>query len=213
MTNMEDILDVYQNEYNEDYPVVTFDESPYQLIEDIVEPLPPVPGSSMKIDSKYQRNGMSNLFLAFEPLTGKFDISVTESKKKVDWAHYMEHVIDEVYPQARKIVLVLDNLKTHNNSAFYKAFTPEKARRLSSKIEYHYTPVHGSWLNMAEIGFHILKRQCLNRRIKDIDTLRSEISMWVKERNGCSQTVDWQFTTKDARIKLKRLYPVIDLGT
>lgn len=207
---MEEILDVYRRLYSASYPVVTFDESPYQLEGDIIEPLPAVPGFSKKIDCKYLRNGVVNLFLAFEPLTGRFDVSATERRRKVDWALYMEHLIDDVYPEAEKILLVVDNLNIHNRSSFYKAFPPEKANRLASKVEFHYTPKHGSWLNMAEIGFHILKSQCLNRRIKDIGTLRSEISAWIKERNGVHKTVNWQFTTEDARIKLKRLYPIID---
>lgn len=210
---MEDVLDIYHRKYDARLPVITFDESPYQLLEDVRPPLPLIPGCPMRVDSQYKRKGMVNIFLAYEPLTGRYDVAVTEHRKKVDWARYMEHIVNDFCPGADKLVLVQDNLNTHKPSSFYSTFVAEKARYLASKFDFHYTPKHGSWLNMAEIGFHILKKECLNRRISDIDTLRREISAWVKRRNKLCKVINWQYTTKKARIDLRRIYPIIEIRT
>ncbi len=204
---MEDILDVYQDEYSTRHPLVCMDESSKQLLGEVCAPLPDEPGHPRRYDSEYQRNGTQNLFVAFAPLQGWRDVSVTERRTKQDWAHYMQALVDVHFPDAEVITVVLDNLNTHKLASLYEAFEPAEARRIARKLDLHYTPKHGSWLNMAEIELSVLSRQCLNRRIADADTLKYEVAAWVAMRNGTKTMVEWRFTTEDARIKLKRLYP------
>jgi hypothetical protein len=204
---MEDVLDVYTRPYDPQRPVVCFDEVSTQLLRDVRAPLPPTPGQVQCIDYEYERAGTVNLFLACEPLVGQRWVSVTERRTKVDFAQQMQHLVDERYPDVERIVLVLDNLNTHNPSALYETFPPAEAKRLSEKLEIHYTPKHGSWLNIAEIELSVLHRQSLDRRVPDRATLEREIAAWQDRRNVAVRTVDWRLTTEDARIKLKRLYP------
>lgn len=206
---MEDVLDVYKRPYDSNYPVVCMDESSKQQIIEVRDPLPAVPGKPQRYDTEYERNGVSNMFIFFEPLAGYRNINVTDSRTAVDWAMQIKKLVDECYPDAKKIILVMDNLNTHTGASLYKAFTPEEARRILERLEIHYTPKHGSWLNMAEIEFSILSKQCLNRRIPNQKKLKKEISAWAKKRNSISSPMKWRFTTKDARIKLKKLYPTI----
>jgi transposase len=165
------------------------------------------PGREYRYDAEYKRNGVSNLFMLFAPLQGWRHVEVTDRRTKVDWARVIKELVDEHFPEAKKIILVMDNLNTHNPSSLYEAFSPEEAKRILSKLEIHYTPKHGSWLNMAEIELSVLGRQCLSRRIPDQEALRREVNAWETHRNKQEATVDWRFSTKDARIKLKRLYP------
>lgn len=167
------------------------------------------PGKPKRYDTEYERNGVSNLFMMFEPLSGWRHVEVTDHRTAVDWAHQVKFLVDVRHRDAERIVLVEDNLNTHSPASLYKAFSPEEARRIIDKLEFHYTPKHGSWLDMAEIELSILSRQCLDRRIPDQDTLRKEIKAWEDKRNECKATMDWRFTTEDARIKLKRLYPKV----
>jgi hypothetical protein len=204
---MEDILDVYQGSYNARFPLVCMDESSKQLLADVREPVPVAPGQVARYDSEYQRHGTRNLFVAFAPVQGWRDVQVTERRTKQDWAHYMQQLVDVHFPDAERITVVLDNLNTHTLASLYATFAPAEARRIARKLELHYTPKHGSWLNMAEIELSVLSRQCLNRRIADETTLHQEVAAWVTARNGHATTVDWRFTTDDARIKLKQLYP------
>jgi len=206
---MEDVLDVYARPYDPKRPLVCMDESNKQLLDNIREPLPMTPGQPARIDHEYQRQGVANLFMFFEPLAGQRHIRVTDRRTRRDWAIAMRELADVWYPNAETIVVVLDNLNTHNPASFYEAFPPEEAHRLTHRFEFHYTPKHGSWLNMAEIELSVLARQCLNRRIPDQSMLRSEVAAWEQERNGKVVKVDWQFRTADARIKLKHLYPKI----
>lgn len=208
---MEDVLAVYQREYDRDYPVVCMDESSKQLIEDLKTPLPVTPGEIQRYDYEYIRQGVANLFLFFTPLENKRWIRVTKHRRRTDWALVMKELADEIYPDKEKIVVVLDNLNTHSPQSFYETFPPEEARRLCERFEFHYTPKHGSWLNMAEIEFSALFRQCLNRRIATAEKLIRETTAWYRHRNENSIGVDWRFTTEDARIKLKRLYPQIQI--
>ena len=204
---MEDVLDVYQRPYDPAFPVVCMDESPKQLIGEVVPPLSATPGSVEKRDAEYVRNGTIEIFMEVEPLAGKRHVAVTEHRTKIDWAQQIKEMLDVRYPDATKVVLVMDNLNTHVTGSLYAAFPPEEARRLAKRLEIHYTPKHGSWLNMAEIELSVLQGQCLNRRIPDIETIRSEVDAWQAARNNQSKNIDWQFTTTDARTKLKRLYP------
>jgi len=181
------------------------------LIGDVRPPLPVRPGTPRRQDYEYERQGMANLFMVFEPLAGTRQVEVTERKTDQDFARLIRRVVDEWYPAADKIVLVLDNLSTHGPAALYETFEPAEARRLLEKLEWHYTPKHGSWLNVAEMELSVLARQCLDRRIPDREALRREVAAWVATRNGAVAKVDWQFTTADARIKLKRLYPSMEL--
>jgi transposase len=206
---MEDVLDVYKRPYDENYPVVCMDETSKQQLKDKREPIEMKPGSAEKYDTEYERNGTSNIFLACEPLTGKRKIKVTDHRKKVDWADFIKEVVDGDYPKAKKIVLVMDNLNTHAGSSLYETFEPAEAKRILDRLEIHYTPKHGSWLNVAEIELSHLSRQCLDRRIPDQEAIKREAMAWCEERNQKKVKVDWQFTTDDARIKLKRLYPVL----
>jgi transposase len=206
---MEDVLEVYSRPYDPLRPQVCLDEKSKQLLDDVREPIGPAPGRTAKEDHHYERKGVANLFIASEPLAGWRHISVTESRTKIDFAHFVKEILDFHYPNAEKVVLVMDNLNTHNPSSLYEAFTPEEARRLCEKLEIHYTPKHGSWLNMAEIELSILARQCLDGRIPDQETLRRKAVAWEEERNAMESAIDWRFTTADARIKLKHLYPEI----
>lgn len=208
---MEDVLDSYAKPYDARRPLVGVDEGGKQLIGDVREPLPVRPGSPAKQDCEYERGGMANLFMAFEPLAGRRHVEVTERKTSTDFGRFLRIVSDELYPAAEKIVLVCDNLNTHGPASLYQAFEPTEARRLAERFEWHYTPKHGSWLNMAEMELSVVARQCLDRRIPDIATLRNEVAAWGKKRNEAVVKVDWQFTTADARVKLKKLYPTTQL--
>lgn len=183
------------------------DESPKQLIGEVRGPLPTRPGSIEKVDDEYVRLGVAELFLAVEPLTGKMIAEVENKRAKKDWAQFIRDLVDIHYPTARKVVLVMDNLNTHKLASLYEAFDPEEAHRLRDKLELHYTPKHGSWLNVAEIGFSILKRQCIPFRVADINVLRNTVKSFITQRNAEKRVVNWQFTTGDARIKLRHLYP------
>ncbi len=206
---MEDILDVYQATYDETHPLVCMDESNKQLLSEVREPIPLSPNHPVRYDSEYQRHGTQNLFLAFAPLHGWRTVSVTDQRTKQDWAHFMKALVDEHFPNAERITVVLDNLNTHTLASLYATFAPAEARRIARKLALHYTPKHGSWLNMAEIEFSVLRRQCLDRRIPDAATLKREVAAWVARRNAYVTTIEWRFTTEDARTKLKRLYPQI----
>ena len=207
--NMEDVLDLYQQPYDPVRPVVGMDELNRQLLEDKREPLPPAPGQVAKEDYEYKRNGTGNIFLFSEPLVGRVEVKVTERRTKADWAMFIKELVDEHYPRAEKIRLVLDNLNTHVKASLYEVFEPAEAKHLADKLEIHYTPKHGSWLNVAEIELSVLARQCLARRLGDLETMKREVEAWGKERKRRAVKVNWQFTTADARIKLKRLYPSI----
>ena len=204
---MEDVLDVYELPYDEKYPVVCMDEKPYQLLGESREPLPMIPGNDRKIDSEYVRNGTVSIFAFVEPLGGVHHVSVRGHRTAVDWAEEIKYLVDVMYPDAKKIILVMDNLNTHKPSSLYKRYSPEEARRIIKKLEIHYTPKHGSWLDVAEIELNVMTRQCLNRRISDIEQLRRELSAWEIERNILAAKVNWHFRTNDARIKLSSLYP------
>lgn len=209
---MEDVLDVYRRAYDADYPVVCMDEQPTQLTKETRVPLPMEPGQPEKYDHEYERNGTANHFLFTEPLAGWRRVSVRERKTKPDWAQEIKELLDKDYPAAQRIVLVCDNLNTHTLGSLYETFPPAEARRLAQRLEIHYTPKHGSWLNVAEIELSVLTKQCLDRRIPDIPTLRRETAAWADRRNADQTGVDWQFTTSDARIKLKRLYPQVQMN-
>lgn len=204
---MEDVLDIYELPYNKDIPVVCMDEKPYQLLGEARESWAMRPGDNKKIDSEYTRNGTCSISAFVEALAGRHHVSVREHRTAIDWAEEIRYLVDEMYPAAQKIILVMDNLNTHKPASLYKAFPPEEARRIIKKLEIHYTPKHGSWLDIAEIELNVMTRQCLSRRIASIDALRSELSAWEDERNNGKSKVNWQFTTKDARIKLVSLYP------
>lgn len=207
---MEDILNLYHLPYDARFPLVCFDESSKQLIAETRTPLPMKPGEVTRYDYEYERQGVSNLFLFFEPLQAWRHIEVTERRTKVDFAHCMKALVDKWYPEAEKIRVVMDNLNTHKPASLYEAFSPEEARRLLDHLEFHYTPKHASWLNMAEIEFSVLARQCLDRRIPTQEMLANEVVAWETRRNEHRKSVNWQFTTAEARIKLKKLYPSFD---
>jgi hypothetical protein len=204
---MEDVLDVYERPYDAKFPVVCMDESSIQLIGEVREPIPAAPGHCELVDDEYVRKGVASIFLAVEPLGGQREVEITEQRTRIDWAHFIREILDMHYPDAEKVVLVMDNLNTHNTASLYAAFPAEEARRLSQRLEIHHTPKHGSWLNIAEIELSALKRQCLAGRIDCIDKMRTQVQAWSDNRNNRQTLVDWRFTTKDARIKLKRLYP------
>lgn len=205
--HMEDVLDVYTRPYDPRFPQVCFDERPVQLCADVREPEPARPGVPTREDYEYERRGTANLFLWYEPLKGKRHIEATDDRRRPDWAHCIKDLVDVHYSDAQKIVLVLDNLNIHSPASLYTAFEPREAKRIADKLEIHLTPKHGSWLNIAEIELAVLAGQCLNRRLSDIETMRQEIAAWERDRNAVSTGVNWRFTTADARIKLKRLYP------
>ena len=204
---MEDVLDVYHRPYDPQQPVVCLDEYSKQLIGEVREPLPPRPGQVAKYDSEYERRGTTNVFMAVEPLAGKRTVRVTDRRTRVDWAQFIRLLLLTTYPEAAQVILVMDNLNTHGIASLYEAFDPETARALAARLEIHYTPKHGSWLNMAETELSVLSRQCLDRRIESKDTMAAEIATWESARNDAGARIDWQFTTTEARIKLKRLYP------
>ncbi len=211
VANMEDVLNVYAKPYDPQRPVVCVDEGGKQLIGDVREPLPVRPGKAARHDSEYIRGGVANLFMAFEPLVGQRHVEVTDRKTSIDFARLLRTLSDEHYPHVQQVVLIRDNLNTHTPAALYEAFAPAEARRLAARFEWHYTPKHGSWLDVAEIELSVLARQCLDRRIPDMPTLRREVQEWERVRNAALAKVDWQFTTDDARIKLRRLYPTIQM--
>ncbi len=189
--------------------MVCFDEISKQLISEIATPIEAKPGQIERFDYQYQREGVNNLFMFFEPLVGWRHVEVTDRRTQIDYAQQMKYLVDDRHPQAKKIRIVQDNLNTHIKASLYKAFLPEEAKRIANKLEFHYTPKHGSWLNMAEIELSVLAKQCLDRRISSQDVLAEEVAAWEKRRNDLKAKIDWQFTTEDARIKLKRLYPTI----
>lgn len=203
-------MDVYQRPYDPLYPIVCLDETSRQLIEETRVPIAVKPGEPKKVDYEYRRNGVVDLFMIFEPLAGQRHVMITDSRKRTDFANCIEMIEDEYYPNCEKIVLVMDNLNTHSIASLYTAFPPEKARRLAEKLEIHYTPKHASWLDMAEIEIGIMSRQCLSDYLANKDKIEAEVLAWCTKRNSNNSKVDWQFTTSDARIKLKRLYPIID---
>jgi hypothetical protein len=207
---MEDVLEVYRRPYDPKRPVVCLDETSKQLIGEVATPAPAAPGQVAHYDYEYVRNGVANIFMISEPLAGQRDVEVTDRRTKKDYAFCLRKIADEMYPDAEIIVLVQDNLNTHSPASLYEAFEPAEARRLMKRFEMHYTPKHGSWLDMAEIELGILGRQCLARRIDNVDALRREVATWKADRNAASTKVNWQFTTADARIKLRRLYPSIE---
>lgn len=203
---MERVLDIYKRMLDPRYPIVCMDESPKQLIAETRVPILAAPGRPARHDYEYRRCGVCNIFLACEPLAAKRMVTVTEKRKRSDWAYFIEEIAGN-YEGADKIILVMDNLNTHTPGSLYEAFSPEKAKKLWDRFEFVYTPKHGSWLNMAEIELNVLNSQCLNRRIDNIETIEKETLAWQNHRNNKGAKVDWQFTTNDARIKLKRLYP------
>lgn len=203
---MEEVLDVYERPYDPRVPVVCMDETSLQLLADARPPLAAAPGSIAREDYEYVRGGVCNVFLAVEPLGGWRSVAVTARRTRSDWAHFMREVAAH-YAGAERIVVVLDNLNTHGPASFYEAFPPTEAHTLARRFEFHHTPPHGSWLNVAEIELSVLDRQCLDRRIPDRAALAAEVSAWTSARNSAPVTIDWRFTTADARIKLKRLYP------
>jgi hypothetical protein len=207
---MEDVLEVYKRPYDAKRPVVCLDETSKQLIGEVATPSPAAPGQVAHYDYEYVRNGVANIFMIFEPLAGQRDVEVTNRRTKKDYAECLRKISDEMYPDAEVVVLVQDNLNTHSPGSLYEAFEPAEAKRLADRFEVHYTPKHGSWLDMAEIELGILARQCLSRRIDNIDDLRRETRAWEMARDAADTNVNWRFTTKDARIKLKRLYPSLD---
>jgi hypothetical protein len=206
---MEDVLSVYTRPADPERPLICMDEKPLQFLGEVRPPLPLSPGQPVREDYEYQRNGTTNLFILFAPISGWRHIEVTERRTKQDWAHLVRELVDVHYPKADRIVLVMDNLNTHSPASLYETFEPSEARRLTEKLEIHFTPKHGSWLNMAEIELSLLSKQCLDRRIPDPETLRREVEAWEERRNASQARVDWRFTTADARVKLKRLYPSI----
>jgi len=206
---MEDVLDVYTRPYDPRYPIICMDESSKQLVGETRHPLPAEPGQPARYDYEYQRNGVCNLFLFCEPLVGGRHLEVSERRTQQDWAWAMKTLVDDYYPAADRIRVVLDNLNTHVPASLYATFPPPEAHRLLRRLEFHYTPKHGSWLNMAEVEFSVLSRQCLDRRIGTKATLIREVAAWEARRNADPTPVNWRFTTQEARIKLKRLYPEI----
>ena len=205
---MEDVLDVYHRPYDPQRPVVCLDETSRQVVAEVRDPLPVAPGRVARHDPEYARNGVVNCFVVSEPLRGWREVRLSERRTRIDFAHCVKALADVSYPQAERIVLVMDQLNTHSPASLYQAFAPAEAKRLADRLEIHYTPKHGSWLNMAEIELSVLARQCLNRRLGDRATMEREVAAWAAARNAAATTIDWQFTTADARIKLKRLYPV-----
>jgi hypothetical protein len=208
--HMEDVLEVYKRPYDPKFPVVCLDETFKQLIGETRQPLPPRPGSVERFDHVYTRNGVASLFMAFEPLRGWRTVAVTDRRRRVEFAEFVRSLVDGEYREAEKVVLVLDQLNTHTAASLYEAFAPQEAKRIADRLEIHHTPKHGSWLNMAEIELSALARQCLSRRIARREALGGNVGRWLEGRNRCRCGVDWRFTTADARIKLRRLYPSIE---
>ncbi|MEM6613409.1 MAG: IS630 family transposase [Cyanobacteria bacterium P01_C01_bin.72] len=206
---MENVLDIYQRPYDADYPVVCMDEQPVQLVKETRIPIPLEPVKPQRFDHEYERNGTASIFMFNEPKAGTRNTCAQPQRTMTDWAEQVKKMLDEDYPNAKKVTLVCDNLNTHKPPAFYQTFKPEEARRLLDRLDIQHTPKHGSWLNMAEIELAALTKQFLNRRIPELKTLKNELATWNTKRNNASNKIDWYFTTGDARIKLKRLYPVI----
>jgi hypothetical protein len=204
---MEDVLAVYERPYDPDYPVVCMDETCKQLIGEMHEAIPCAPGRPARVDYEYVRNGVAEVFLEVEPLTGKRHVAAAAHRTRKDWAWWIRGMLDERYPNAVRVCLVLDNLNTHCLASLYQTFAPQEARRLAERIEIHHTPKRGSWLNMAEIELSALSGQCLHRRIPDLETMQTHIAAWEYDRNNRQPKIHWHFSTSDARIKLKRLYP------
>lgn len=200
-------MEVYHLPYDPDYPVICMDESSKQMIGEVREPVPCSPGRPARMDDEYVRNGVAEIFMEVEPLSGKRHVAITERRTRKDWASQIKEMLDDRYPDAIKVRLVMDNLNTHSIISLYETFDPKEARRLAERLDIHYTPKHGSWLNMAEIELSVLKGQCLGRRIGNMESMKTEVATWEKDRNNNVKKIDWQFTTSDARIKLKRLYP------
>lgn len=210
VAHMEDILDIYQMPFDPKRPLWCMDEKPYQILGESREPLPMRPGDIAKVDSEYVRNGTVSIFCFIQPHTGRILHAVEPTRTAIDWAEKIKYLVDEVEPEAEKIILVMDNLNTHSIASLYKAFPPDEARRIAKRLEVHYTPKHGSWLDIAEIGINIMTRECLNRRIPSIDLLRSELDCWNNDYDKDPSPIHWQFQTKDSRIKLKSLYPDVE---
>ena len=204
---MEDVLAVYHLSYDPDYPVVCMDESSKQMIGEVHAPIPCKPGKPLRMDDEYVRKGVAEIFMEVEPLAGRRHVAITERRTRKDWAQQIKQMLDDRYPDAIQVRLVMDNLNTHNIASLYETFDPQEARRLAERLDIHHTPKHGSWLNMAEIELSVLKGQSLNRRIANMSTMRAEVTAWERDRNNSTKKIDWQFTNMDARIKLKRLYP------
>jgi len=204
---MEDVLDVYEMSYTPMFPVVCMDEKPYQLLGEERDSWAMRPGDNKKVDSEYVRNGTCSIFAFVEPLGGRHHVSVRKQRTAVDWAEEIRYLADVMYPNVEKIIVIMDNLNTHKPSSLYKAFPPDEARRILKRLEIHYTPKHGSWLNIAEIELNVMTRQCLSRRIENVELLQKELLSWESERNNNYAKVNWHFTTKDARVKLISLYP------
>jgi len=208
---MEDVLATYALPHDPATPLICMDEASKQLIAEIATPLPPRPGQPRGVDYEYERRGVSSLFMLCEPLTGWRHVEVTDRRTKKDWAACIRDLVDKYYPQAQKIRLVLDNLNTHTGASLYEAFPPHEARRILERLEFHYTPKHASWLNMAEIEIGIMNRQCLDRRIDDVNVMRHEVAVWEEKRNTARSRIHWTFTIASARVKLKKQYPSIDV--
>jgi hypothetical protein len=206
---MEDILELYQRPYNPNKPLICMDETSKQLVKETRRPISAVPGRLARYDYEYERNGVSNIFMFYEPIGGKRYTSITDRRTKTDWANQIKDLLDVHYPTEDKIILIMDNLNTHKGASLYETFSPAEARRLLNRLEIHYTPKHGSWLNIAEIELRVLSGQCLNRRIPDRQTLQKEVNAWQNQRNFKQAKVNWRFTNDDVRIKLKRLYPTL----
>ena len=206
---MEDVLEVYQRPHDPKRPVICSDEACKQLTSSTQESLPLEPGKPVRVDYEYERHGQANLFMLFAPLEAWREVCVHKSRNASDYAHVIRYLVDECFPQADKVVLVQDNLSTHHASSLYQTFPPDEAARLVQKLEVHYTPVHGFWLNMAEIELSVLAKQCLAEHVTSVDTLKKDTRHWTRQRNDHKNTVDWRFTTDDARTKLKRLYPSV----
>ena len=209
MACMEDVLDLYAEPYDPKRPVVCFDETSKQLVAEKRKPIPAKEGQPERFDYEYQRNGTRNLFMTCEPLAGWRHVAVTGRRTMEDFAHQMRWLAEAAYPEAEKVRVVLDNLNTHRPASLYETFEPAEARRVIQRLEFHYTPKHGSWLNMAEIEFSVFSNQCLNRRIEDQASLKREIAALETERNQAAATIDWRFSTADARHKLRRIYPSV----
>jgi len=206
---MENVLEIYHRPYNPDYPVICMDESSKQMLKEVRVPFSAKPGKPERFDTEYERNGTSNIFMFFEPLAAKRLVDITPSRMAIDWAHQVKDLVDHQYPLVKNILLVQDNLNTHCGASLYKAFALEEARRILDRVEFHYTPKHGSWLNMTEIELSVLGKQCLNRRIPDRQTFKAEVNAWAEKRNAIATPMNGRFTTEDARIKLKKIYPTI----
>ena len=204
---MEDVIAIYEQPYDPLRPVICMDESCKQLIGDLHDAIPCAPGRPARIDHEYVRNGVAEIFLEVEPLTGRRHVQITEHRTRKDWARWIKGMLDDRYPNVAKVCLVLDNLNTHGIASLYATFEPQEARRLAERLELHYTPKHGSWLNMAEIELSALNGQCLDRRIPDLPSMQADVTAWENDRNNRQSKIHWRFSTKDARIKLKSLYP------